>query len=154
MRTCWPLAAGAGVLLLVGALAPRGGLAVLPEAPDWGWPVQGVVSSLFGPRWGTKHEGIDLGTPIGSKVVASRDGRVVKAGDRGKYGLCIELEHSDGWTSRYAHLSRIDVPVGRWVVRGQSIGLSGDTGHTTGPHVHFEIRDAAGQAVDPGEYAR
>lgn len=122
-------------------------------ATVWSWPVHGRVTSAFGPRRGKPHEGIDLGAPQGSPVVASRVGRVQWAGPRGGYGQLVELDHGNGWTSRYAHLSGVAVRRGQIVGAGQRIGAVGQTGRSTGPHVHFEIR-WHGRPLDPARLVR
>ncbi len=104
------------------------------------WPLQGRITSYFGYRWGRMHTGIDIAAPQGTPVEASRSGRVSFAGWRGGYGQVIILDHGDGKTSWYAHLSSMDVGEGQMVDRGQVIGRVGMTGRSTGPHLHFEIR--------------
>lgn len=117
----------------------------------------GTVTSLFGNRdlpiagATTNHEAIDWGTPIGTPVYASSGGTVVKAGWIGSYGNAIYIDHPDGRQTRYAHLSKILVKVGQKVKQGEKIALSGNTGVTTGPHIHFEMR-IRGKAVDPFKY--
>ena len=143
--------AGAALLLAVATQA-RGELPALLER--WSWPVEGVVTSLHGPRGERFHAGVDVAAPEGRAVVAGRRGRVVKAGNRGAYGLCVELVHADGWTSRYGHLSAIEVAVGDEVTRSTPLGRVGQTGNATGPHVHYEIRDAHGRPVNPAMVAR
>jgi len=86
------------------------------------------------------HEGLDLAPGAGAKVVASQKGRVVFAGMKGKYGNLISLDHGEGITSHYAHLSEIKVQEGQTVSKGEWIGRVGATGRVTGPHLHFEIR--------------
>ena len=86
------------------------------------------------------HEGVDLGAPMGTPVTATGDGRVVFAGWGDRYGNLIEIDHGMGLHTRYAHLSRVLVSVGDRVTRGKPIGLLGETGRTTGPHLHYEVR--------------
>lgn len=104
------------------------------------WPVDGMIYSLFGPRCGRIHKGIDISAPIGIPVSASRDGDVVFAGRRGGYGNVVEIKHDDHYMTVYAHLSKVFVKEGDSVKRGDVIGNVGSTGRTTGPHLHFEIR--------------
>ncbi len=104
------------------------------------WPLQGRITSYFGYRWGRMHSGIDIAAPHGTPIEASRAGRVTFAGWRGGYGQLIILDHGDGKTSWYAHLSSMSVGAGQLVDRGQVIGHVGTTGRSTGPHLHFEIR--------------
>jgi len=106
------------------------------------WPVDAPrVTSLFGSRWGRPHEGIDLQAAIGTPVYAADGGEVVYAGNtvRG-YGNMIVLKHADGLMTVYAHNSVLLVKVGQHVSSGQRIALSGQSGHATGPHIHFEVR--------------
>lgn len=108
------------------------------------WPVDSPrVTSLFGSRWGRPHEGIDLQAAIGTPVYAADEGEVVYAGNtvRG-YGNMIVLKHPDNLMTVYAHNSVLLVKVGDRVGSGQRIALSGQSGHATGPHVHFEVRRA------------
>ena len=86
------------------------------------------------------HEGIDWGCPIGTTVMASRAGTVIQAGWVNGYGNCITISHGDGVVTRYGHLDRIQASVGQTVSQGETIGCSGNTGRSTGPHLHFEIR--------------
>jgi hypothetical protein len=116
------------------------------------WPVEGGrLSSPFGPRGGRVHAGIDLAVPIGTAVLAAADGTVEVAGTASGYGTVVYLSHAGDLTSRYAHLSRLEVRRGQQVRRGDRIALSGNTGNSTGPHLHFEIR-TGGRAVDPLPY--
>lgn len=115
------------------------------------WPVEGPISSYFGPRWGRMHEGIDIVVPVGTPVKATRSGRVTVSGWVGAYGYVVYIDHGDGLSSRYAHNSRLLVRPGEYVNQGQTIALSGSTGQSTGPHVHFEIRER-GRAINPLNY--
>lgn len=99
-----------------------------------------VITSRPGWRWGRTHEGIDMGVAQGTKVHASDGGEVVRAEWYGGYGNCIDIKHDDGWISRYGHLSGYEVKVGDKVYQGQVIGYTGNTGRSTGPHLHFELR--------------
>jgi len=104
------------------------------------WPVIGRISSYFGPRWGTRHTGLDIAAPTGTEIRAVRAGRVEKAGWWGGYGNCVIINHGDGVRTLYAHASRILVKRGERVVQGQVVARVGSTGNSTGPHVHFEVR--------------
>lgn len=99
----------------------------------------GRLSSGFGARWGRTHLGVDWAVSTGSAVWASRSGTVESAGWMGSYGYCVVVNHGDGVKTRYAHLSKIEVSVGTYVKQGQRIALSGNTGNSTGPHLHFEV---------------
>ena len=114
------------------------------------WPVDaGIFSSEFGDRWGKKHKGIDIAADIGEPVHAIADGEVIYAGDglRG-YGNVIILRHDRNMSSLYAHNSELKVKQGDHVTQGTLVSLLGSTGHSTGPHVHFEIREGD-VAVNP-----
>jgi murein DD-endopeptidase MepM/ murein hydrolase activator NlpD len=97
------------------------------------------------------HAGIDLAVPVGNAVRAAQEGIVVFAGYNGAYGKVVKLDHRDGYATLYAHNSRIIVRVGQLVQAGQVICLSGNTGRSTGPHVHFELHKD-GWPVDPLPY--
>lgn len=105
-------------------------------------------TSGFGRRWGRAHEGIDMAGPVGTPIHATGDGVVTFAGRQGAYGNLIKIEHELGTETRYAHLSRINVKVGQRVSQGERIGDMGNTGRSTGPHLHYEVR-MNGRAVDP-----
>ncbi|MFF3056738.1 M23 family metallopeptidase [Streptomyces sp. NPDC057909] len=129
-------------------------------ATSWEAPVSHYqLSASFGndgSRWAHKHSGQDFAVPIGTRVEAAHSGVVVKAGPNGggdgpAYGNAIVIKHSNGMYSQYAHLSQIDVRIGQAVQTGEKIALSGNTGNSSGPHLHFEIRTTAnyGSAVNP-----
>jgi hypothetical protein len=123
-------------------------------------PLEGRVTSAYGIRpWrsGKKtylrfHEGIDLGAPIGTAIVAAKEGTVQYAGRYSRsYGNAVVLDHGNGVTSLYAHCSKVTVKSGDKVERGQTVALVGMTGRTTGPHVHFEVH-LNRIAIDPAKY--
>lgn len=101
---------------------------------------------------GSRHAGVDLAVASGTPVIATSDGRVAIAGWAGNYGLLVSLVHDGGIETRYGHLSSLTVRPGQIVRRGELIGMSGATGRTTGPHVHYEVR-VDGQSVDPLQHA-
>ncbi len=115
------------------------------------WPVDGVLTSPFGWRWGRMHEGIDIGLPAGSPIVAAASGTVALAAPYGGYGNYTCIDHGGGLSTCYAHQSVIGVSVGQSVSQGESIGLVGCTGSCFGDHLHFEVR-INGSAVDPLGY--
>ncbi|MEA5025631.1 hypothetical protein SDC9_34231 [bioreactor metagenome] len=117
----------------------------------WSWPAYGSISSDYGWRKGEFHHGIDLAISHGTEILAARAGKVVKAQWHDIYGLTVLLEHGNGVQSLYAHNQKILVSLGEWVEQGDCIALAGDTGRSTGPHLHFEIR-LHGKAVDPKPY--
>jgi murein DD-endopeptidase MepM/ murein hydrolase activator NlpD len=115
------------------------------------WPVQGVVTSGFGPRWGRMHEGIDIAAPSGTPIRAVAAGRIIYAGyNAGGYGNLTIIDHGNGLATAYAHQSAIYVGGGS-VSQGTVIGAVGSTGASTGPHLHFEVR-VNGSPVDPMGY--
>ena len=120
-----------------------------PPIVGYQWPTKGVFTSGYGWRWGRMHKGIDIANNTGTPVVAARDGIVSFSGWRGAYGYLVEIAHSDGEFTRYAHNSRLLVKKGQIVPRGSRISLMGSTGRSTGPHLHFEIRRAGGAALNP-----
>lgn len=118
-------------------------------------PVNGSFrqSSPFGPRWGRMHSGIDFAGSTGTPIVAGGEGVVSFTGRQSGYGNTIEIEHSSGFMTRYAHLSRIRVSEGERVSRGELIGDMGNTGRSTGPHLHYEVH-RNGTAVNPATFIR
>lgn len=128
--------------------------------PTYIWPiVGGRQTSGFGPRKApkkgasTNHKGVDWATPTGTPVKASCGGTVTKAGWGSGYGYVVYIDHADGKQTRYAHLSRVLVSVGQKVKQGDRIALSGNTGVSTGPHLHFEMR-INGTPVNPLKYLK
>lgn len=121
------------------------------------WPLRGRISSPYGwrlhPILGERHLhiGLDIAVPEGTPVHAAAGGRVVEAGWSGGYGILVVVDHDDDYSTYYAHLSALRVSLGQYVEQGQLLALSGNTGMSTGPHLHFEIR-AGGQPVDPEIY--
>jgi murein DD-endopeptidase MepM/ murein hydrolase activator NlpD len=121
-------------------------------APQAARPGDGRLTSSYGQRWGRLHAGIDLAAGVGAPVRAALDGTVVSAGNEGGYGRCVRIRHADGAVTVYAHLSSISVQAGQ-VAAGQLIGREGNTGQSTGPHLHFEVR-YDDQPVDPLPWLR
>ena len=115
------------------------------------WPVNGTFTSPFGYRWGRLHAGIDIAVPEGTPIRAADGGTVAIAGWTGGYGNYTCINHGGGVSTCYGHQSRIAVSVGQSVSQGQVIGYSGNTGNSTGPHLHFEVR-IGGNPVDPMGY--
>ncbi|MGC8970778.1 MAG: peptidoglycan DD-metalloendopeptidase family protein [bacterium] len=116
-----------------------------------GYPVFGPISSGFGFRGREFHTGIDIRTGIGTLVKATANGIVSYAGWRSGYGLTVAVRHNFGFSTIYAHLSKILVNVGKRIERGDIIGYTGMTGYTTGPHLHYEVR-INDKPVDPRDY--
>lgn len=115
------------------------------------WPASGPITSQTGARWGRNHDGIDLGSAYGSAIRASVAGTVTLAAWNGDYGNCIRINSGGGFVEIYAHLSEILVTEGQVVRKGELIGRVGNTGRSTGPHLHFEIRKD-GIPVNPLSY--
>lgn len=103
------------------------------------WPTQGNISSGYGPRWSRFHYGIDIAAKTGTPIIAVAAGTVVESGWRTGYGYMIRLNHHDGWESLYAHASKLFVKSGQTVQKGERIAAVGQTGNSTGPHLHFEL---------------
>ncbi len=115
------------------------------------WPVNGTFTSPFGYRWGRLHAGIDIAVPEGTPIRAADSGNVVIAGYTGGYGNYTCIQHTASMSTCYGHQSSIGVSTGQSVSQGQVIGYSGNTGNSTGPHLHFEVR-ISGNPVDPMGY--
>ena len=115
------------------------------------WPAHGVLTSSFGWRWGRLHEGIDIAVGNGTSVVAAASGTVIVAGWMGGYGNLVVVDHGNGVSTAYGHNTGVAVSVGQAVAQGQLIAYSGNTGNSTGPHIHFEIR-INGAPTDPLGY--
>jgi murein DD-endopeptidase MepM/ murein hydrolase activator NlpD len=115
------------------------------------WPVQAPITSPYGMRWGRLHAGVDLGAADGTPIQAAASGTVIYAGWLGGYGNLVVIEHGGGLATAYAHQSRVAVGGGQQVAQGQVVGYVGNTGHSFGPHLHFEVR-VKGAAVDPLGY--
>lgn len=147
--------------------APAGGFkaamaATMQQAPSFTasamqWPVSGTVTSPFGERKNPMgpgddfHPGIDIAADQGTSIAAAAAGRVISAGTDGGYGNSIVIDNGNGVTTRYAHCSQIFARVGDTVAAGQTIAAVGSTGHSTGPHLHFEVR-VGDTPVDPRKY--
>ncbi|MFF8959268.1 M23 family metallopeptidase [Streptomyces sp. NPDC014894] len=134
-------------------------------APGWSKPVtQYVLSATYGKggaMWASNHSGQDFAVPTGTSVKSVGPGTVVKAGPNGAgdgpaYGNAVVVKHDNDTYSQYAHLSRVDVKIGQQVKAGQQIALSGNTGNSSGPHLHFEIRTTPnyGSAINPVAHLR
>jgi murein DD-endopeptidase MepM/ murein hydrolase activator NlpD len=112
------------------------------------WPTQGELSSPFGYRWGRLHAGIDIANDIGTSVRVAMAGRVSYVGWYGGYGYVVMVEHGQGYDTLYGHLSDYVVAKGQHVQTGQLIAHIGNTGDSTGPHLHFEVHKD-GQPINP-----
>jgi murein DD-endopeptidase MepM/ murein hydrolase activator NlpD len=133
------------------AAAQGGASDTVPSSAGLIWPVSGPVTSPFGYRWGRLHAGIDIGVPYGTPIHAAASGTVVLAGWTGGYGNYTCIDHGGGLATCYAHQSSYAVSSGAAVSQGQVIGYVGNTGHSFGAHLHFEVR-INGNPVDPLGY--
>ncbi len=148
---------------LADAVATSGGLGLArlltagaadPRADKDPHPGFDALSSSFGPRVDplthapSMHAGVDLPAVEGTPIPAAKDGTVIFAGPRGGYGNAVELEHTDGTRTLYAHMREVQVTRGEVVPAGQALGTVGQTGRSTGPHLHLEVREG-GHSVDP-----
>ncbi|WP_407110827.1 M23 family metallopeptidase [Streptomyces sp. DSM 116494] len=147
------------------AAAKKKAAAAKKKAASWIDPVKSYkLSASFaqnGGMWASKHSGQDYAVPTGTPVLAAHGGTVVKAGGNGAgdgpaYGNAVVIKHGDKTYSQYAHLSSVNVKAGQVVKTGQKIASSGNTGNSSGPHLHFEIRTSPnyGSAVDPAKFLR
>jgi len=137
-----------------GGVALPAGPLPSPSAAGFIWPVEGTLTSGFGYRWGRMHEGIDISVPEGTPIRAAADGTVIlmqSEYESGGYGNYTCVDHGGGLSTCYAHQSSFATSVGAQVSQGDVIGLSGNTGHSTGPHLHFEVR-INGAPTDPLGY--
>ncbi|HEX2285593.1 MAG TPA: M23 family metallopeptidase [Mycobacterium sp.] len=119
------------------------------QRPMYVMPTRGVWTSGFGYRWGVLHGGIDIANAIGTPILAASDGVVISAGPYAGYGNMVKLRHSDGTVTLYGHLSSVLVDVGERVWAGDQIAKMGNTGNSTGPHLHFEVLLNGTDRVDP-----
>jgi murein DD-endopeptidase MepM/ murein hydrolase activator NlpD len=131
--------------------AAQGAGDTTPSSQGLIWPVSGPVTSPFGYRWGRLHAGIDIGVPYGTPIRAAASGNVVLAGWTGGYGNYTCIDHGGGLATCYGHQSSYAVSGGAQVSQGQVIGYVGNTGHSFGAHLHFEVR-INGNPVDPLGY--
>ncbi len=131
--------------------AAQGASDTTPSSSGLIWPVSGPVTSPFGYRWGRLHAGIDIGAPYGTPIHAAASGTVALAGWNGGYGNYTCIDHGGGMATCYAHQSSYAVSSGAQVSQGQVIGYVGNTGHSFGAHLHFEVR-INGNPVDPLGY--
>src|SRR5262245_12569595 len=147
-------AAIAAKIRAASAQSSSGSTSSHPSAPSSAgliWPVEGPVTSGFGWRWGRLHEGIDIGVPYGTAIMAAASGTVIYAGWMSGYGNLVIIDHGNGLATAYGHQSSIAAGNGAPVGQGQVIGYVGCTGHCFGPHLHFEVR-INGSPVDPLGY--
>ncbi len=129
----------------------------LPSAVGSGslaMPVSGSLSSRYGSRWGRNHDGLDFSADTGTAIYAADNGKVIFSEyDNGGYGYMIQIDHGNGIVTYYAHCSELLVPAGTLVSKGDLIAKVGNTGRSTGPHLHFEVRKN-GTPVNPANYLK
>nr|WP_246308820.1 M23 family metallopeptidase [Kineosphaera limosa] len=120
------------------------------ERFTWVGPVAGTrQTSSFGPRWGRLHAGLDFAGPVGTRLKSLSSGVVTFAGKQGGYGNKVEIMLWDGSLVAYGHMDSIAVKQGQEVGPGHVVGRLGNTGHSTGPHLHLEVRPGGGDPIDP-----
>ncbi len=112
-------------------------------------PANGTVTSSFGARWGTHHNGVDIANRIGTPVRAVTDGVVIEAGPASGYGLWIRVRQDDGTTGIFGHVDQILVRTGQKLRAGQQIGTMGNRGNSTGPHLHYEVWNTDRTPINP-----
>jgi murein DD-endopeptidase MepM/ murein hydrolase activator NlpD len=117
-------------------------------------PAVGTFTSGFGHRWGAMHSGIDIANRIGTPIKSVADGVVVESGPASGFGLWVRIEHADGTITVYGHIDRSLVREGQRVQAGQQIATMGNRGHSTGPHLHFEVWAADGSKINPLSWLR
>lgn len=116
----------------------------------WATPISGGrFTSPFAERWGRFHKGDDFAAPVGTPLRSLSSGTIIFAGSQSGYGNKVEIQFWDGTVAYYGHMSKVGVKAGQRVTPGQVIGSSGNTGRSTGPHLHLEIHPAGGEAIDP-----
>ncbi|NKZ74124.1 peptidoglycan DD-metalloendopeptidase family protein [Rhodococcus hoagii] len=120
-----------------------------PPRPAFVQPVAGFLTSSYGPRWGTHHNGIDIGANLGTPILSAADGVVIDAGPASGFGLWVRVQHTDGTITVYGHVDTFVVNVGQPVLAGELIATVGNRGQSTGPHLHLEVWNPAGYQVDP-----
>lgn len=116
-----------------------------------GVPARGQISSHYGSRWGRLHAGLDVANSVGTPIVATAAGVVTMSEWHGAYGYCVTVDHGNGIKTLYGHCQRLLVPKGAKVKKGQKIATMGNTGRSTGPHVHYEVI-VNGRPVNPASY--
>jgi murein DD-endopeptidase MepM/ murein hydrolase activator NlpD len=119
------------------------------QRPLFVFPTRGIPTSTFGTRWGALHGGIDIANAIGTPILAAADGVVIDAGPVAGYGMWVKLRHADGTVTLYGHVNSTEVTTGERVMAGDLIATMGNTGNSTGPHLHFEVQLNGAERIDP-----
>lgn len=133
----------------VAASAPARGASVSVAASGGVQMITGSVTSGFGARWGTQHQGLDVAASIGTPIYAPLGGTVISAGAASGFGQWVRIQHDDGTVTVYGHVSAIYVGVGEQVDAGEEIAAVGNEGRSTGPHLHFEVVSPGGTKINP-----
>ena len=131
--------------------------AIEAARPKAVFPIDGArLTSSFGPRWGTTHQGLDLAAPMLTPEYAAADGVVLRAGSASGFGLAVYILHDNGDVTVYGHMEKILVEAGQYVNAGETIALVGSRGQSTGPHLHFEVYEGGleDSRVDPMAWLR
>ncbi|MEV4705828.1 M23 family metallopeptidase [Actinoplanes sp. NPDC049316] len=144
------VATGPGASAADTGTAPGDALSFIPQLrkakplPQWVNPMpEGTVTSCFGQRWGRLHAGVDIATASGTPIRAAGAGIVVSAGPEQGYGNAVLIDHGNGYLTHYGHMSEITAKLGQRIKPGDEIGKEGSTGHSTGPHLHFEVHQGS-----------
>lgn len=148
------LAAAEAAAKAAAEAAAKAAEAARPKAQ---FPISGArLTSGFGPRWGTRHNGLDLAAPMMTPEFAAADGVVLQAGPASGFGLAVYIQHENGDVTVYGHMEQIVVKAGQVVKAGDTIALVGSRGQSTGPHLHFEVRAGSmtGPPLDPVAWLR
>lgn len=132
---------------MIGDLLPPNGSA--PGQRRAVAPASGTVTSGYGARWGTNHNGVDIANKIGTPVRAVTDGVVLESGPASGFGQWIRVKQDDGTVGVFGHVDKSFVKAGQKVRAGEQIGTVGNRGHSTGPHLHYEVRSASGSPMNP-----
>ena len=123
---------------------------LVAQAHNWQLPIKNyVLTSGFGTRWGRLHAGEDFASPVGTNLVSMSTGTVTFAGEESGYGTIVKIRYWDDTVTFYGHMSRLSVTEGETLLPGEVVGQSGNTGESTGPHLHLEIHPDGGQPVNP-----
>jgi murein DD-endopeptidase MepM/ murein hydrolase activator NlpD len=122
------------------------------QRPLFVMPTRGILTSGYGYRWGALHSGMDIANAIGTPIYAVADGVVIAAGPVAGFGIWVKLRHTDGTVTLYAHLNSTTVNVGERVMAGDQVATMGNTGNSTGPHLHLEVHVNGTDRVDPAPW--
>ncbi len=128
------------------ALPPN---ALTPQKKRAVKPVSGTVTSGYGARWGTNHNGVDIANRVGTPIYAVTDGTVLESGPASGFGMWVRVRQDDGTTGVFGHVDQSFVKAGQKVHAGQQIATVGNRGQSTGPHLHYEVWDQSGRKINP-----